>query len=316
MLTLVTTVLLACSSSVLGLDPLHTQQTHAMQPSSSISSSSSWGSVCSSTRGLSSAAAARIAASLAEDPRIRISAVKLTGSCDTLRLLPTAHAGSSSGMDSSAQQGPAVLLLSNSLAAQPGGSTADIAAEADRLHAAETAPGAADAAPHGPSAQQAAAAAAQEPVLLHIDFSVAKNASFFSDLVIRYSMTEQWGQHSRATTPSVWIEPAGGSSAGGRQVLLGPDSAAGQHKAEALAQQHTEAQLQGAGSSSGSSRVLRTWQDVELSTLIGLVPALNQVSSGCAACEHRPALAHVTCSRLACCQAQCQASEAADGFSL
>lgn len=258
---------LACSS-VLGLGPQHMQQTHTIQHSHSSHTgrhSSSLAPLCASSGALNSVAAAHTASSLAGDPRIHITAVRLTGSCNMLRLL-TGTTGSSSPASRGAEPGsPAAVLLSRGLAAHRGGSTAAEAAKAG---------------PHQPANLAAAAAAAadtqgapeHDPLLLHIDFTIAKDAPFFSDLVLHYSISEQRSSPtidvstSSTASPSIWIRPAGESSVA-RQLLVAPGGAAVSHH-----------QHQHGGSSTDIERLLQALPDDGLSTLIDSVPALGQVS--------------------------------------
>lgn len=264
---------LACSSSVLGLGHQQLQQTHSMLQEQQEPSSSSLQIACHSTGGLSPAAAARIASSVSGDARLHITGVRLVGSCDAVRLLPAAESSSSSMQpSSSARQQPAAVLLSSSLATS---SNLTAAAEGGALLQADT-PAAADY--PAAFASNSAATPAQDTVQLHIDFTVARDAPFFADFVLKYSSTTSPAVQAGSTAQqqaSIWIQPASIFSDVRQQESVLSDSSTGQQ----LLLQEQQQQQQGANAA--GSRELLLWKEAPtdgLSTLIDLVPSLSQVS--------------------------------------
>jgi hypothetical protein len=302
MLFVVVLLHLACSSSVLGLGHQQLQQTHSMQQEQQDpGSSSSLQTACNSTGGLSPAAAARIASSMAGDARLHITAVRLVGSCDALRLLSAAETSSSSMPDSSTGQHAAAVLLSSSLATDSSNLTvaAAAAAEGGALLQADT-PAAADN-PAAFASGPAAPAAQDSAVQLHIDFTVARDAPFFADLVLRYSSSStspavQAG--STAPQASIWIQPAGSFlSEGQRRESVLSDSTGQLLLQEQQQQQQQQQQRQQQGAGAGGSREL-LWkgQADGLSTVIDLVPSLSQVSEGGSGAH--AVLWHAACTRI------------------
>lgn len=284
MLFAVVLLQLVCSSSVLGV-PQQLQQTHSMLLQQQQSSSSSLRPLCSSTSELSSAAAARIASSISGDARIHVTAVKLTGSCSALRLVEAASS-SSSRENSDTKQHRAALLLSSSFAAtnSSSGLTAGAGTEASlssNIDAAQW---------HANSAGEVPGALVQDALQLHIDFTVASNASFFSDVVMQYRISSTDTAlgtiaavlHSTAQL-SVCIEPAGKYSTigGTRTIVLPSTKTARQQPLELLqGQQQQQEQRDGDASRTSSRQLLASMTDGDgLSTLRDLVPGLSQVRS-------------------------------------
>jgi hypothetical protein len=273
-------LLLACSSSVLGM-PLHIQQTHMLQQQQqqSSSSSSSIHSSCSLSKTLSQAAAEHISSSLTGSAKIRVTAVNLTGSCSTLWLLPAAGSGSHAGSTSAQPASTAVLMSSSSHAAY----SSIYAAKGGGQLPADT--------PAGIVAASTARAAAAGLAQLHIDITVARDAPFFSDLVLQYSSSTILNSSTIAfgstAHPSRWIETAGEFNKSERTMAL-QDSGAGQQLLvqPLLLQDQQQGEHSNAGStdSSSSSSNKLAWLGSEdgLSAFIDSVSSLSQVKRECA----------------------------------
>lgn len=167
----------------------------------SASSNHSMPSLCSSpSGGLSPAAAAAIAGSLTGNGWLQITAVRLTGSCKSLRLL-NAAVSSSGSMHS---HHTSTLLLSSGPYSK--NLSAAIGTDAASFATVDTIPAAAAAAEQAYAT--ATAAAAGDGVQLHIDFSIARDAPFFTDLVMQYSSSRSKSVSSTAQ-PSIWVQPTG-----------------------------------------------------------------------------------------------------------
>lgn len=169
----------------------------------SASSNHSMPSLCSSrSGGLSPAAVAAIAGSLTDNAWLQITAVRLTGSCKSVRLLNAAASGSSDTMPT--RHTSALLLsagpYSKNFSAATGTDTASLATV-------DTIPAAAVHAEHAYAT--AIAATAGDGVQLHIDFSIARDAPFFTDLVMQYSSSSSSKSVSSTAQPSIWVQPTG-----------------------------------------------------------------------------------------------------------
>jgi hypothetical protein len=227
MLLAVLLLQLTFSSRVLGL-PQHMQQTHMLLTQQQQGSSSSWSSLCGTNGVLSESAAALVTSSLVGDPKIQITAVNLAGSCGSVKLLQAVQdmqLGGGLTHDHIQHQQATVLLSSTAAALASSSSSSSAGRTVYRLFPAADSGGTAAAGSPQPDTAAAAAAAVipADALALLIDFIIAPDSAFFSDIVLQYSTTHSpVSQSSTALQPSIWIEPAHISFTGSIRTRLMP----------------------------------------------------------------------------------------------